>query len=314
MRAVRLLARWLLCALAMYGPLHVLSVVRADSIGHLHRAVQSQRLGPLRTLLVAGLDGDPESPDALRRSENHTDVLVLMSSRVGSDVVDVLHIPRDTRVQTTWGLDKVNGVFRRGGVVALCRAVTALSGAPVQTVVLVDFAKFRKCMAFIGPLKFWVDRTIVSPEGDLRVSRGWHPLNPAEALAVVRFRHEPLGDIGRVHRQERFLRTLVNRCRVLPRAALGPLVHIAMPGASTRIVDQFFAVLHPLERYEAHSVPGAFSTGAGVSYWLPDHTGLGALAPILRGDPGSERTTEALAVWARRLGWRDVDDGRDRSL
>ncbi|MCY0900846.1 MAG: LCP family protein [Firmicutes bacterium] len=314
MRAVRWLARWLVCALALYEPVHVVSLARADSLGAPDRSVHAQRLGPLRTLLVAGLDGDPESRDAVRRTENHTDVLVLMSSRVGSGVVNVLHIPRDTLVQTAWGPDKVNGVFRRGGQAALCSVVTALSGVPVQAVALVDFARFRKCIEFMGPLKFWVDRSIESPEGDVRIRAGWCQLNPARALAVVRFRHEPLGDIGRVHRQERFLRALVNRCRALPRAALGTLAQLVVPGASSSIVNQLYAVLHPLARYEAHSVPGVFSVGPGASYWLPDHLGLRALAPVLRSDEGRGYASEALAVWARRFSWKDADDGRDRSL
>ncbi|MCY0876782.1 MAG: LCP family protein [Firmicutes bacterium] len=265
----------------------------------------------LQTLLIAGLDGDPESRDADRRSDNHTDALILLTSRPGSGEVQALHIPRDTKVWTRLGETKINGVWRQGGSPALLHAVTGLTGLPVDNLITIDFARFRRVMQVMGRFPFYVDRTIVSPEGDVRVQPGLRRLTPRQALAVVRFRHEALGDIGRVHRQERFVRTAVMQASKLPYQAFATLLRLADPQVTQKATLEAYTLVHPLRKYTAHSIPGTFSTGPGASYWLADHAGVQALSHVLRGD---QAASTALAVWSRGHSTLDVDDGRDRSL
>lgn len=274
-------------------------------------APAASRQPALRTLLLAGIDRDPQSAVRDRRTDDHTDALILLASRPGSGVVQALHIPRDTLVWTSAGAQKINGVLRVGGPQALAHAVTALTRLPVDAMVTIDFARFRNVMQAFGRFPFYVDRPIASPERDAYLGAGPRALTPREALAVVRFRHEALGDIGRVHRQERFMRSAITRAARLPYQAFAALMRVADPQIDTPVIRTAYALIHPLRAYVAHSIPGSFSTGPGASYWLPDQTGIEALARVISGDKSAPA---ALAAWSRRLGGADVDDGRDRSL
>jgi len=266
---------------------------------------------PMETVLIAGLDRDPDSHDRDRRTDDHADALILLSSRPGSGVVQALHIPRDTRVWTPCGQEKVNGALRHGGARALLHVVSVLTGMPVANLITVDFSRFRRVMQAVGPFSFYVDRTVVSPERDAAVLPGQRRLSPREALAVVRFRHEALGDIGRVHRQERFMRRAIFRAAQMPYPLFARLLRVADPTVSPAVIRTAYRLIHPLRSYTAHSVPGSFSTGPGVSYWLADHAGLCAVVRIMRGERSA---SAALYAWSRARAGLDVDDGRDRSL
>jgi|GEM_PF-6791886 len=262
-------------------------------------------------VLIAGLDSDPQSSDRDRRTDAHTDTLVLLTSQAGSGVVDALHIPRDTRVlEPGIGFIKINGIYMNDGSMALRRAVEKLTGIPVNAVLLLDFFRFRQAVALVGSVPFDVDRSIWAPEGDVALPAGWRRLTPRQALAVVRFRHEPLGDIGRVHRQERFMRGAVTIAAHVPFAVFTKVMRTLDAQVSDREIMLAYSVVHPLVLYRAHSVPGNFSTGPGASYWLPDQPGLQTIAEFVLGKSAS---VPAFARWRNNAAIRDADDGRDRS-
>lgn len=263
------------------------------------------------TLLLAGLDRDPVSRDPDRRSESHTDALVLLTTVIGSGHVEAYHIPRDTYITTPLGYaGRINGVWRLEGTTGLENALVRLTGLRANTAMFVDFTRFRQLMRMAGPLVMRIDRTVTSPETGVAVQPGRKTLDPEQALTVVRFRHEPLGDIGRVHRQERFLRSALLLVSRMPRALFTRAVRIAdsrMTAADTRIA---WTALHPLRSYAAHSVPGTFGTGTMASYWMPDHAGALLIGQSI---VKKDKVLPAFAAWDGRQGLRDVDDGRDRS-
>ncbi len=278
---------------------------QANSVG----GVRGQ---PRYGVLIAGLDSDPESSNRDRRTDAHTDTLVLLTSRAGSGVVDALHIPRDTRVPGPGtGFMKINGIYMSADKRALSRAVETLTGIPVNAVLMLDFSRFRRTVALVGSIPFDVDKAIWTPEGDVTLPAGWRRLNSRQALAVVRFRHEPLGDIGRVHRQERFLRSAVAVASRLPFALFAQAMRTLDAHVSGHDIAMAYAAVHPLVMYRAHSVPGNFSTGPGASYWLPDQSGLRAITGLVMGESDA---LPAFARWRNNGAVHDADDGRDRSL
>ncbi|MCY0891934.1 MAG: LCP family protein [Acidibacillus sp.] len=287
--------------------LSLFSVLLSVSPSYAKDLVQGKRY----TLLIAGLDHDGTSNDPDRRTDAHTDALVLLSSKLGSGVVNAVHIPRDTRVYVPHeGYTKINGVYLLRGRKGLSTAVSTLTGIPIDDVLVMDFARFRHALSLVPRMPFTLDRPVMAPEGDVHLSVGTHVLSPAEALAVVRFRHEPLGDIGRVHRQERFMRSAVDVASKLP---YGLFVQV-MKTLDSQVTDQdiqiAYALVHPVIEYHAHSVPGNFSVGPGVSYWLPDHRGMSAIAALVL---HHEEGIPAFSAWHSRALAVDVDDGRDRS-
>lgn len=271
-------------------------------------AVSAGRRG---SLLVVGLDRDPESPDRDRRSDRHADSLILLTTVFGSGTVDAIHIPRDTRVFWKGRGIKINGLLLSGDRNALSRAVAEVTGFYPDVVAELDFSRFRRAVEIVGGVPFRLSRRILSPEGDAAVGPGRVWLTPAKALAVVRFRHEPLGDIARVHRQERFLRTALELAGNLPWPLFREALLSADPEWPAALAPGVYEALRSMRRYRAHSVPGNFSVGPGASYWIPDQDRMRWIAGVIRGAATAEN-----AVFARPAppgGEADDDDGRDRS-
>lgn len=243
-----------------------------------HTSLSSARY----TLLIAGLDRDATSHDPNRQTDAHADALILLSSQLGSGVVDALHIPRDTRIYIPHsGYTKINGMYLLRHRTGLAEAVSNLTGIHVDDVLVLDFARFRQALHLVPGILFKVDRPMRAPEGDVALAPGTHVLSPTEALTVVRFRHEPLGDIGRVHRQERFMRSAVQLASRLPFGIFRRVMLTLDPQLSGRDIFLSYEMVHPLLQYHAHSVPGNFSTGQEVSYWLPDQRGMAVIAALI---------------------------------
>ncbi|KYP81704.1 LCP family protein [Ferroacidibacillus organovorans] len=262
------------------------------------------------SLLLVGIDRDPESPLAWRHQEMQADALVLLTARPETGVVDALHIPRDTRVVDARGrYQKINSLLLSSGSGGLKRAVEHLTHQPISAMMSLDFASFRRVMAHLGPLPFHVDRTVDSPEG-VHVRKGWQRLSPQAALAVVRFRHEPLGDIGRIHRQSRFLRALIWHVGGLPYPVFAACIKLTTTDLTPGATRQLYDALQGLRAYHAHTVPGNFSVGS-PSYWLVDEDAMAVWRDECSEEMGA---VPALSHPLERAARGDADDGRDRSL
>lgn len=263
-------------------------------------------------LLLAGVDRDPRSSDRDRRLLDHTDTLVLLTTKAGSGIIDAIHIPRDTRV-TLGGVGdiKINELMWRYGESRLCKTVAELTGISVNRVMQVDFERFRQAVTLVGGVPFELDRPVATPDVAGSERPGTRRLSAAQALAVVRFRHEPLGDIARVHRQERFLRQVTTIAGHLPLPVFRRVMTHLDGSLSADEIDLAYDLLQSSPHYRAHSVPGNFSVGPGASYWLADHAGMQAISELIR-EPERE-AGPVFSRWVRTRGSLDADDGRDRS-
>ncbi len=260
--------------------------------------------GVPQTLLLAGLDHDPQSSDRDRRTDLHTDSLVLLYTNAGSRTVNALHIPRDTLVYLpNVGVTKINAVRMFYGDLALRRAVQNLTGIPVNAVLYADFPRFKKAFYQLGHVAFYVDRTINSPEGNVHLRPGLQALSPEEALAVARFRHEPLGDVGRVQRQARLLHAAINDLHRLPYPAYAAILKTLDPVLTPDVISQAYAILHRMNAYHAYMLPGRFGEGREFGDFVADHQGMRAVREaLIDASPNAGLTP----TWRHQLDARDV--------
>ncbi|MGZ4111312.1 MAG: LCP family protein [Tumebacillaceae bacterium] len=235
---------------------------------------------PVNVLLV-GLDRDPHG-DAARQRVMNTDTLIIAHIDPANHQAYLLSIPRDSRVQLPTGWDKINAAYANGGMDELKTTVKNLTGLSLDRYLMIDFPAFVQAVDAIGGVEFDVDKQITDPEHSVTVNPGKQVLNGRQALAVVRFRHEELGDIGRVKRQQRFLAALGDKLKSsslidwmkglravsdslqtdMTISEMGMLT-TAMQGKDTKITT--------------NTVPGDFLDLYGVSYWKVDADQLHAL-------------------------------------
>lgn len=203
---------------AILGALGVMVLAVCASLSPVARAL---RRGAPLTGAVLGTDLAEHAP--------HSDTLLVWLYRPSRNQVDIVSIPRDTKINLPgYRFRRINEVFayhfaqKRGAHVAaekVCEAVGHLfikAGAVLTPTyyVQVDFDGFRRLVDRLGGVTLSVDEPMDYDDnaGDFHVhlSTGLHRFMGQDALGFVRFRGRS-GDRGRILRQMEFIRALSKR-------------------------------------------------------------------------------------------------------
>ena len=163
------------------------------------------------TILVSGLDNENGGSD--------TNLLVALDAKNGS--INVISLPRDTLLNVSWSVKKLNNAYHHGGISRTMEEVSNLLGIPVQFYITVDLDAFVELVDQIGGVDFNIplDMDYDDPYQDLHIHlpAGPRHLNGEEALQVVRWRKNNDGsgyataDIGRIGTQQEFLKALAGQ-------------------------------------------------------------------------------------------------------
>jgi len=231
-------------------------------------------------ILLLGLDdGDNEHPGAPQR----TDAMIVANIRQDTGAVTLLSIPRDTRVMIPGhkGQDKIAHAYYYGGSDLTVKTVEGLLNVPINYFVVVDWQAFIKVVDILGGLNLYVERDMHydDPYADLHIHllKGYQHLDGQQAGEYVRFRSDELGDIGRVQRQQRFLKAMsssfLQAGTIFKLPALTSAVRQHVKTDMT--YWSYFQAARGLRAVWSKEVqtvmlPGAFSTINGVSYWVPN--------------------------------------------
>src|SRR5579885_2517317 len=155
------------------------------------------------------------------------------------NTLSVLSIPRDTWVRVPGhGTMKINAANSIGGPDLGRETVQNLLNMPIDHYAvlnvngLVDFVDEIGGITIDIPKRMrYVDNTA---KLNIDLEPGVHKLNGIQAMGFVRFRHDTLGDIGRVQRQEMFIRAVLDRAMQPDSWAHVPeLVNIARQNTAT---------------------------------------------------------------------------------
>ena len=194
--------RWRRIALAVLGALLVLCSGSASATGssaarstrqpalrraHARRA-RARRLAALGRLDHARARLRPPP----RRRPGRSDSILLVRIDPGRNRIAELSIPRDLRVTIPGhGDDRINAAYTLGGPALAIRTVRALTGIPINHVVLVDFSGFRELVDALGGVTIDNPTKIISNSFDghpWRFGRGRLHLDGRHALAYARVR------------------------------------------------------------------------------------------------------------------------------
>jgi polyisoprenyl-teichoic acid--peptidoglycan teichoic acid transferase len=169
------------------------------------------------TILVMGTDGGR----ARGRGDAHrSDSLLLLHLDPGTHRVSYLSIPRDLRVEIPgYGTAKINAASQVGGPALTLKTVKALTGLPIDHVVVVNFDGFKELIDGIGGIEVNVPKRILSNKFDCpykparcanwegwRFEKGPQHMDGRRALVYSRIRTNQLDpsdtDISRGGRQQ----------------------------------------------------------------------------------------------------------------
>jgi len=237
--------------------------------------------GKRTNILLLGVDA--RKGETISRS----DTIILASIDPELNKAAVVSIPRDTKISgsASGGMDKINAANVIGGPELAVEKVEELMNEKIDYYVEIDFEGFKNIIDAMGGVTINVDQRMYKPSEDINLKPGLQTLDGRDALAFVRFRDYPMGDIERTAHQQEFIKALGKEIlKPGTIVKLPSLVKEARANVKTNlgIKDMLkmatWAPGFSGESIVAQTLPGSFydqRNSKGVltaSYWIADKT------------------------------------------
>lgn len=225
-------------------------------------------------ILVLGLD----------KAAKRADVVMIFSVDPEYNEINVLSIPRDTRVAVAPGkFDKINHTMGYPNPEeTIINSIRNLTGMPIHYYCEVTFEGFRDFIDILGGVEFDVpvDMHYDDPAQDLsiHINKGRQTLNGKQAEGVVRFRNTyARADLQRIEVQQDFLRAMFEQ-------KLNPKYIVKAPSLIKEMYEsvntnfsvgaalKYVGMLSSLDAdsLSTYTLPGTPQMIGGVSYVVPD--------------------------------------------
>jgi len=130
--------------------------------------------------------------------------------------ISAISIPRDSRVYIPKvGYTRINASHSNGGLPLTIDTVQNLIGIPVDKYIEVNVPGLVKLVDAIGGIDIDVEKRMYyvdhSQKLHIDLQPGYQHLDGMQAMGYVRFRHDKVGDIGRMERQQKFLHAVLSK-------------------------------------------------------------------------------------------------------
>lgn len=213
-----------------------------------------------------------------------SDTILVVAVDLDSKAVRGISIPRDTRIEIAGkGFQKINAAYSIGGHELAMEAAEAVLGVGIDYYIQTDIAGLKNIVDLIGGVGIEVEKDMryTDRRGGLYINlkKGYRHLDGDKALQYVRFRHDTLGDISRIQRQQKFLRAIA-------RHMLEPKNIVQAPKVVSEIYEKGYVHTNlnlkdmkslielardiPPDQMEMDTVPGTPENIDGISYWIAD--------------------------------------------
>ena len=236
------------------------------------------------TFLIYGVDAGEWVSGTVRPGVRRADTIVLVKADPRSNSI-FAPSPRYAGGHRD-GPATINQPFLRfwpGAAVG--KTVEQFTGITVDYYIGLNYLAVKDIVDLLGGVEFEVDRVIES--SGLRLEPGLQLLDGGAAFAVVRTRRDPLGDIARVMRQQRFIKAVVKEVAKRPLDDAFYIMLAARKHLDTNLdLVEAAGLAYSLKGIsEANMttaiVPGWFYNRNGISYWRPDLEETARLIKIL---------------------------------
>ncbi|NDJ23893.1 LytR family transcriptional regulator [Nostoc sp. B(2019)] len=220
------------------------------------------------------------------------DVMLLLKFDPETKKVAMLSIPRDTRTEIEgYGVKKINATNIEGGPALSAKTVSnLLGGVGIDRYVRINVLGVAKLIDALGGVTVFVPKDMKYQDDSqhlyINLKAGKQHLNGDQVLQLLRFRHDELGDIGRIQRQQMVMRALMDQTlNPATVAQLPKVLDVVKEHIDTNLtVEELvalvgFGVRTNRSNMQMLMLPGRFSekTEYDVSYWLPNKDNIAKL-------------------------------------
>ncbi len=237
-----------------------------------------------------------------------SDVMLLLKFDPETKKVAMLSIPRDTRIEIEGhGTRKINAANMEGGPALTAKTVSnLLGGVGIDRYVRINVLGVGKLIDALGGVTVYIPKDMKYQDDSqhlyINLKAGKQHLNGDQALQLLRFRHDALGDIGRIQRQQMVLRALMDQTlNPVTVAQLPKILNVVKEHIDTNLtVEELvalvgFGVRTNRSNMQMLMLPGRFSekNEYDASYWLPSRRGIAKLMTQYFGLESVESASDA---------------------
>ncbi len=158
-------------------------------------------------ILVMGID----SVEGTHRS----DTIFVLGVNPSKKKIMMLSIPRDTKVDIEGKSRKINEILPRYGEPTLRAILEELLKIKITRKVEIGFESFISVIDAIGGVDINIEKPMHYDDnwGNLHIhfNPGMNHLNGQDALRYVRFRKDAMADLGRIKRQQNFVKAVIKK-------------------------------------------------------------------------------------------------------
>lgn len=220
-----------------------------------------------------------------------TDTMMLFKVNFQNGEINLLSIPRDTRVLVKGKKDKINHAHSYGGSELTMRTVRDFLNLDIDYYVKVDYNAVMKIVDAIGGVEIDVpfdmkykDNTPGYPPLNINIKKGLRVLDGKNAHDFLRWRKNnsrtvqyPEGDVGRIKAQQMFMRELIKQTLKPKNIIKIPfLVETYINNVETNIPTKEIlkgaklASKIDIDSIKTDIIPGGGKTIRGTSYFIYD--------------------------------------------
>ncbi|NLY45309.1 MAG: LCP family protein [Tissierella sp.] len=163
--------------------------------------------------LMMGVD----AKDVKQSKGTRTDTMMLFKVNFDTGKIDILSIPRDSRVLVRGKEDKINHAHAFGGPSLTIRTVEDFLGIDLNYYVKVDYKAVKSIVDAIGGVEIEVPQRMrysdptADPPLNINLQPGLQTLDGNQAHDFLRFRSYREGDLGRISAQQYFMKELIKQ-------------------------------------------------------------------------------------------------------
>lgn len=273
----------LLAFLAFWGGFKIYKFLHPNTVKvtlPANKKINEEVLNKRINILILGIDnGETNVAGKYDDGPKRSDAMVIASIDPEKNQISLLSVPRDTRVKIPGhGDGKAAHAHFYGGVLLAKQTVSNLLQIPIHYYLKMDWRGFIETVNLLGGVDINVTKNMnyEDPYANLKIhiNKGFQHMDGQTAGEYVRFRHDELGDIGRVQRQEKFFKAIASQFFTIKNIVKLPTIIDTIKARvdtdmSTLVM---FKVANSLKLFGKQDIKtemlyGDFATINGLSYW-----------------------------------------------
>jgi len=234
-----------------------------------------------QNILILGVDSNGQGTDMWEGTRSDTILVVNIDPKTHS--IKAISIPRDSKVYLpdNKGVQKINSAHALGGVNLVKKTLRETFGIKIDKNLIIHDEAVEKIVDALGGIPIYVEKKMLYHDyaGKLHIDleKGHTVLNGKQAVGYLRYRKDGLGDIGRTHRQQWFMKSLFEKLhspQVITK--IPEVLNVATTYIKTDMsfyeLSQYAGLARSVDKnkIEIATLPGAPNQKGYISYWILD--------------------------------------------